>query len=197
MPTRIITATVTSGSMADLPAGSYITFGQITSDTGPVEDATVLSAALHLSSHKTYTIYGALNVIYGDKKGDIVGTTDELARNSEVHAATYKLHDLSEKLLSAAVDTITLGVIAQIGTASNRINVRDGCTLTLTIEYDLNHKPVPYYDGEKWVECLIYYYDGNSWIECEARYGFGHALVLLDYDGKALADNDRAALSSF
>lgn len=196
MPTRIITATVTSGAMTDKVAWEYITFGEINSDTGPVERATVKSATLYLSSYKTYTIYGALNIIFGDNNGVIVATTDELEKNTEVHSGTHELHNLSEALLTSEVDKITLGVIAEIGTDSDRINVRDGCTLTLTIEYELDHKPVGYYDGSKWVECVIYYYDGSSWIECEACYQPGIASVLLDYDGAALADGDGIALSS-
>lgn len=28
------------------------------------------------------------------------------------------------------------------------------------------HRTVKYYDGNGWVECIVYYYDGNGWVEC-------------------------------
>lgn len=196
MPTRVITATVTSGSMADKPAGTYVTFGEINSDTGVVERATVKSATLYLSSYKTYTIYGALNVIFGDNSGTIVATTNELEKDTAIHSGTHELHNLSEALLTSEVEKITLGVIADIGTDSDRINIRDGCTLTLTIEYELNHRPVGYYTNSEFVECVLYWWNGEAWIECEAHYQSGAAFILTDYDGAALTDSDAVVLSS-
>ena len=123
-----------------------------------------------MSSYKTYTVYGILNVIFGGNSGTIVATTDEMEKDTTVHSGTYDLHSLSARLLTSNVSTITLGVTSKIGTDSNRINIRTGCTLTLTIEYEYNHKTVRYYDGDAWTECVPHYYDGSVWKQCDPYY---------------------------
>ena len=176
MASRIITAKVTSGSNTDHPAGAFVTFGTITSDTGVVKNATPVSATLYLSKYKTYTIYGKLNVIFGDKNGTVVATTaSTLEKNTEEHDGTHALTNLSSKLLTTDVSTITLGVIATVTTTSNRINIRTGSYLTLTIDYELNHKTMGYYNGSSWAQCVPYHYDGSSWKQCDPYFYTGSA----------------------
>lgn len=138
MPSRVIQATVTSGSNADKKGGTYITFGSITSDSGVVYDASVTSATLYISNFKTYAASEYLNVIYGSSSGTTVARTNNLASNSSVHSSTESLINLSSSLLTSSVSTITLGVVATSGTG-NKINIRDGCTITLTINYEYNY----------------------------------------------------------
>ena len=176
MPSRVITATVTSGSNADSKKGAYVTFGTINSDTGVVTNATPVSATLYLSNYKTYTSTCKLNVIYGDKNGAVVAiTANALESNSNLHDGTHALAGLSPYLLTSALSQLTIGVTSDSSTTVNHINIRDDCTLTLTIEYKKNHKTMMYHDGSKWVECIPHYYDGSKWVECEPYYHDGTA----------------------
>lgn len=140
MPSRVITATVTSGSNTDKKGGTYVTFGSITSDSGTVSNAKVTSASLYLSNFKTYSSSFYLDVIFGGSGGTTVAETSNLDSNSTVHSSTESLTNLSALLLTSSVSTITLGVVATSGTG-NKINIRTGCTLTLTINYQVNTTP--------------------------------------------------------
>ncbi|MBQ8201227.1 MAG: hypothetical protein IJZ74_05610, partial [Clostridia bacterium] len=135
MGSRVITATVTSGSNTDKKGGTYVTFGTIDSDTGPVYDGEVTSATLYISNYKTYSSSFYLDVIYGGNSGTIVASTGTLASNSSNHSSTETLESLSDELLTADVSTLTLGVVATSGTG-NKINIRTGCYITLTINYE-------------------------------------------------------------
>ena len=138
MASRVIIASVTSGSNANKAGGTYITFGSIYSDTGPVSNATPTSATLYISSYQSYSSTYYLNVIFGGSTGTIVASTGTLASNSSTHYSTEPLSGLSSYLTSSAVSTITLGVVSTSGTG-NKINIRDACTITLTINYELNY----------------------------------------------------------
>ncbi len=140
MPSRVITASITSGSNTDKKGGTYVTFGNITSDTGPVWDGEPTSATLYLSKFKTYSASFYLDVIYGGNSGTYVASTGTLDSDSTNHSSTEDLEDLSEELLTSDVSTITLGVVSTSGTG-NKINIRDGCTLTLTINYESKYGP--------------------------------------------------------
>lgn len=140
MPSRVITATVTSGSNVDKKGGAYVTFGSITSDTGPVWDCEPTSATLYLSKYKTYAASFYLDVIYGGNSGIVVASTETLDSNSTNHSSTESIDYLTEDSLTESVSTITLGVVSTSGTG-NKINIRDGCTLTLTINYENKYGP--------------------------------------------------------
>ena len=140
MGSRVITASVTSGSNTDKKGGTYVTFGNITSDTGAVYDGEVTSATLYISSFKTYASTVYLDVLYGGSSGDYVASTGTLESNSSTHSSTEDLEDLSEELLTSDVSSIALGVVATSGTG-NKINIRDGCTITLTIYYENKYGP--------------------------------------------------------
>lgn len=140
MPSRVITASITSGSNTDKKGGTYVTFGSITSDTGVVQNGEVTSASLYISSFKTYSSTFYLDVLYGGNSGDYVANTSTMVSNSTVHSSTEALEAFSEKLLTSSVSTITLGVVATSGTG-NKINFRTGCTITLTINYENKYGP--------------------------------------------------------
>ncbi len=141
MPSRVITASVTSGYSADKKGGSYITFGDILSDTGPVSNGRITGGTLYLSSYKSYSSSFYLDIIYGTSSdGIVVGNTINYTSNSSTHASTEDLDTWYDGLLSMEASTITLGVIATSGTG-NKINIRDVCDLTLTIEYEETSTP--------------------------------------------------------
>lgn len=139
MPSRVITARISSGSNTDKKGGTYAGF-TVLSDSGPVSNASVISATLSISSYKTYSASFYLNVIYGGNGGTVVAKTGNLSSNSSVHSSTEELSGLSAELLTGSVITLTLGVVSTSGTG-NKINLRDGCTLTLTVSYQLNTTP--------------------------------------------------------
>lgn len=140
MGSRVITATVTSGSNTDKKGGTYVTFGSIDSDTGPVYDGEVTSATLFISNYKTYSSSFYLDVIYGGNSGSVVASTNNLESNSTNHSSTETLNSLSDELLTEDVSTLTLGVVATSGTG-NKINIRTGCYITLTINYENKYGP--------------------------------------------------------
>ena len=171
MPSRVIKATVTSGSNADKKKGTYVTFGTINSDTGVVANATPVSATLYLSNYKTYTSTCKLHVIFGGSNGEVVAVTpNALESNSSLHEGTHALSSLAASLLTNTVSQLTIGVTSDSSATSNHINIRDGCTLTLTIEYKKNHKTMRYHNGSAWVECVPHYYDGSRWVQCDPYY---------------------------
>ena len=138
MPSRIITANITSNSNADLANGSSAGFATITSDTGVVSNATVSSASVYISSHKTYSSTFYLNLLFNGTGGAVLARTNNMASNSTVHASTEALINLDNALLTTACSSIYLKVVATSGTG-NKINFRAGCTVTLTIDYTLNY----------------------------------------------------------
>ena len=140
MGSRVITATVTSGSNTDKKGGTYVTFGTIDSDSGPVYDGEVTSASIFISNYKTYSSAFYFDVIYGGNSGTIVASTNNLESNSTNHSSTESLHSLSDDLLTMDVSTLTLGVVATSGTG-NKCNIRTGCYITLTINYENKYGP--------------------------------------------------------
>lgn len=171
MPSRVIKATSTAGTNADKKHGEGVTFGTITSDTGPVSNAHVTSATLYISSYKTYNHTCWLQIQFGDSSGPVVANTQLLYDNSNVHSSTEVLDNLTSALLTSSVSKIRLAVQnMNTGSTSNCINIRDGATITLTINYEYNHKTVKYHNGSNWVECVPYYYDGSNWVQCDPYY---------------------------
>ena len=138
MPSRVIRATVSSGANVDKAGGTYITFA-INSDTGPA-DGVVGQAVLSLSSIRTYSSSFYLNVIYGGNSGTIMARTGTIGSNSSTHSEQQTLSGQTDAMVSSSVSTLTLGVVATSG-SGNKINIRQGCTLTLTIEYSQRQTP--------------------------------------------------------
>lgn len=135
MPSRIIQATITANETTDLPNGGHALFGTIISDTGAVSGAVVTAATLKLAQVKCYTTTAYLAVRYGGSSGDVVAITGALDGNSSDHTVTMELSSLSPGLL-ADVSTIALSVVGTAG-SGNKINFRPGCTITLTIDYEV------------------------------------------------------------
>lgn len=130
MATRTITASISSGALTALAPGASATFA-IISDTGAAA-GTISGASLHISSMRTYAATFCLDVGYG---GDTLAKTSGHAANSNTHSATVALDDLAEGLLSLDADMITL-TVRKISGSGNKINFREDCTLTLSIEYE-------------------------------------------------------------
>lgn len=171
MPSRIITAASTGGTNANKKHGEYVSFDTIVSDTGPVSNAHVTSATLYISSYQVWINTAWLTVIFGNNSGSIVANTQLLHKNSESHSSTETLDNLNPALLTASVSQMRLGVLNQNTSSTNTcVNVRNGCTITLTINYEYNHKTVKYYNGSNWVECVPHYYNGSKWAQCDPYY---------------------------
>ena len=137
MPQRIITATSTAGTNADKVHGTYVSFDTINSDTGTVANAHVTSATLYISSYKTYISSAYFNVIFGNNSGTVVARTNNLADNSNVHSSTETLINLNAALLTVKPTQMRIGVCRNSGsTSGNCANLRNGCTITLTINYE-------------------------------------------------------------
>lgn len=139
MPSRVIVAASTGGTNMNKKHGEYVSFDTITSDTGPVSNAHVTSATLYISSYQVWITTAWLNVIYGTNSGTIVANTQLLHKNSEAHSSTETLDNLTSTLLTASVSQMRLGVRNQNTSSTNTcVNVRNGCTITLTINYEYN-----------------------------------------------------------
>lgn len=176
MASRVITALVTGGMNVDCKEGAYVRFGEIYSDTGAVANATPVSATLYLSSYRTYTPNCKLNVIFGGSNDSIVATTaNALESNANSHDGTHALTNLSASLLTSTVSRLTLGIISDVSSQDNHLNIRGECTMTLTIEYKKNQNSLKYYNGSSWVECVPHYYDGSRWVHCNPYYYDGSA----------------------
>lgn len=138
MATRTITGTVSANSNADLTKGKVITFTTST-DTGTVSNATVSSATLYLSSFKTYVATGYFTLSFASG-GATLAKTPAYAKNSTAHSETVTLTDCNAALLTTACSNLYL-TTANTSTSStaNTVNVRNGCTFTLTINYTENY----------------------------------------------------------
>lgn len=177
--TRTISASVTNNSNKDLKGGTSATFGNITYDSGAVANGTVSSATLTISSFKTYAASEYLTVNFSGTK---VGRTPTLSKNGSVHSNTFSLSEISNSLITSAVSSISLGVVATSGTG-NKINFRSGCTITLNITYSypalswnpnltatqvnnqvkLSWDSSPSYSGGSG-SCTLSVHDGTSWV---------------------------------
>ena len=139
MPSRVITAMSTAGTNVEKKKGEFVSFDSITSDTGPVSNAIATSATLYISNYQTYMPNGWLNVIFGNNSGTIVANTQLLAQNSTSHSSTETLDNLnSDVLLTATVTQMRLGVQGNGSSTASYVNIRNGCTITLTINYEYN-----------------------------------------------------------
>ena len=136
MPQRIIKATSTAGTNADKKNGTYVSFDTINSDTGTVSNAHVTSATLYISSYKTYISSAYFNVIFGTNSGTVVARTNNLASNSNIHSSTETLINLNAALLTVKPTQMRIGVRGN--STGNCANLRSGCTITLTINYEYN-----------------------------------------------------------
>lgn len=104
----------------------------VSTDTGANATMSPTAARLTLSRVRSYSAEYSLGVIFS---GVAVASTGAMAVNSDTHAPTMALQSLNDALMSQSPGTITLEVVGS--TEDNCINFREGCVLTLEIDYDL------------------------------------------------------------
>ena len=131
MPTLTYNLSSFTKTNTDMKADA--TFTAYASGTA-VANATISSASLYLSSMKTYSGYCYLTFTLGSGSG----TTANFASNSSVHAETVALTAYSAGLLTAGSGTVTFTVRRSNSGSGNLLNIRDGLSGTLTLNYTLN-----------------------------------------------------------
>lgn len=105
-----------------------------------------------------------------------------------IRYAVYVGNTIYQDGLSGTSLTIPASTFASLGgtkdytfyvvaTASSLSNTSQGSTLkkqtsNFTYAYvkPQTDNTIAYYDGSKWVNCIVYYYDGSSWVQCEPYY---------------------------
>lgn len=114
--------------------GDTIEFA-VDTDTGANATMSPVAARLTLSRVRSYSSKYRLGVIFPGESYVTVGSTDAMATNTDTHAVTVELHTLHDALMSQAPAAILLKVVGT--TDNNCINIREGCVLTLEIDYDI------------------------------------------------------------
>lgn len=131
MPTLTYSLSSFTKTNTDMKADT--TFTAYASGT-PVSNATISSGSLYLSSMKTYSGYCYLTFVLGSGSG----TTANFLSNQTVHGETVTLTGYSAGLLTAGSGTITFTVRRSNTGTGNLLNIRDGLSGTLTLNYTLN-----------------------------------------------------------
>lgn len=144
MYTRKITGTISKYDMTDLKPGGYAIF-TVDSDTGAVSNGRPVAARLTASSIRCYATSAYLALRFDSSMGNDVAYTGTLSGDSSIHGEDFELSGLTGDLLTVEPETVILRVVATSGT-SNKINFREGCTISLEIEYTLPPELVPYTD---------------------------------------------------
>jgi len=116
----------------DMPAGQ--TFTAYATGTA-VANARVTSGTLYLSSIRTYSTACFLSFTLGSGSGQTVN----LSSNSATHSQTPSLSSYNNNLLTAGSGTITFTVNRSPAGSGNLLNLRDGITGTLTLNYEMNY----------------------------------------------------------
>lgn len=98
------------------------------SGTAPSGNATINSVSLYLSSIKTYSSRGTYLTIGG------LGTSGVLSLNESVHSETVSFSP-SGNILNFAGGSVSISLNTQQSTTANLVNFRDGCVLTITVNY--------------------------------------------------------------
>lgn len=143
MFTRTITGTISKYDMNDLKPGEYAIF-TVDSDTGAVDNGRALSGRLTVSSIRCYSTAAYLAIRFDDATGAIMAQTEALSGDSTIHGETFDVLAPAGDLMQAAPSTLYLCVE---GTGStNKVNFREGCTISLEIYYSMPPELVPYTD---------------------------------------------------
>lgn len=114
--------------------GDTIEF-EVSTDTGADATMSPTAARLTLSRVRSYSADYSLNVLFPGESTICAACTDAMAVNTDTHAPTVVLHSLDGALMSQAPGTIVLEVVGD--TDDNCINIREGCVLTLEVDYEL------------------------------------------------------------
>lgn len=136
MATRTIVSSAISSSYINkyYYPGDTIEF-EVDTDTGADATMSPTAARLTLSRVRSYSTEYTLNVIFPGESFVCAACTDAMAVNTDTHAPTMALHSLNGVLMSQAPTTIVLEVVGD--TDDNCINFREGCVLTLEVDYEL------------------------------------------------------------
>lgn len=144
MYTREITGTISKYDMTDLKGGGYAVF-TVDSDTGAVEDARPVSGRLTVSSMRCYSTTAYMLLRFDSSDGDIMAYTDDLSGDSSIHSETFGVNEPVMALMTAEPETVYLCIESTSGTG-NKANFREGCTITLEIDYTLPQELLSYTD---------------------------------------------------
>lgn len=144
MYTREITGTISKYDMTDLKGGGFAVF-RVDSDTGPVEDARPVSGRLTVSSMRCYASTAYMVIRFDSHENNVMAYTDNLSGDSSIHSETFGVHQPAMAMMEAAPETVYLCIEATSGT-SNKVNFREGCTISLEIDYTLPQELLPYTD---------------------------------------------------
>lgn len=112
----------------DYKTGASLTEYFSRSGTAPSGSATINSANLYLSSIKTYSAKGTYLTISG------LGTSGVLSLNESAHSETVSFSP-SGSILSFSGGSVSISLNTQQSTSANLVNFRDGCVLTITVNY--------------------------------------------------------------
>lgn len=145
MYTREITGTISKYDMTDLKGGGFAVF-RVDSDTGPVEDARPVSGRLTVSSMRCYASTAYMVIRFDSHENNVMAYTDNLSGDSSIHSETFGVHQPAMAMMEAAPETVCLCIEATSGT-SNKVNFREGCTISLEIDYMLPQALLPWTDS--------------------------------------------------
>ena len=146
MYTRKITGTISKYAVTDLKDGGFAVF-EVDSDTGPAEDnARPVAGRLTASSIRCYSTAAYLAIRFDGSTGAVLAVTGSLSGTESIHAEDFTLSDLAGGLLTQEPETVYLCVEATSGTG-NKINFREGCTISLEIDYMLPQELLPWTDS--------------------------------------------------
>ena len=143
MLTRKITADIVYGSMTDLKPGRFAKFS-VTSDTGPVSGVIITAARLHVSLYRSYSTSYKLQVKYDASSGETLASTTAMQVNNAEHSETLTLGNWLPDLVKLTPENIYL--VVQASGTTNKCNFRDGCTITLEIDYMYPPELIAYTD---------------------------------------------------
>ena len=132
MPTMTYSLSGFSRTNTDMAAGT--TFNAYASGS-PVSNSYITSATLYLSSMRTYS--GACYLDFSLGSGS--ASTSNFSSNSSTHSQTVSVNNASAALLTAGSGTIYFTVRRSTSGSGNLLNIRDGLSGTLTLNYAYNY----------------------------------------------------------
>jgi len=138
------TRTIVSAAIGSSYINKYYYTGDtidftVSTDTGADAMMSPTAARLTLSRVRSYSAEYTLNVLFPGESIVCAACTGAMAVNTDTHAPTMALQSLDDALMSQTPGTITLEVVGD--TDDNCINFREGCVLTLEIDYDIKKTP--------------------------------------------------------
>ncbi len=132
MPTMTYSLSSFTKTNTDMAAGT--SFSAYASGS-PVANSYITSGSLYLSNMKTYSSAAYLDFSMGGGSG----STTNFSSNSTAHGETVSLNSYNNALLTAGSGTISFTLRRTTSGSGNILNIRDGLTGTLTLNYALNY----------------------------------------------------------